>query len=387
MTRTSTFFLTLALAVTLPSAALACGGFFCDGNQPVLQRGERILFIPDGAVTTTIVEIQYQGQPEDFSWLLPVPASVTASDIGTAHASLFDQLEGSTAPVFFTGSPGGATSSPVLFQCGGSSGGGGDDDDDDIDSAEVSEAVLVGQADVGPYDVSVLDASSASVLQDWLDDNGYVTPANLDGAVQPYVSAGMRFVALRLEPTRFEGVIEPISFTAPTGPAIPLVLTSVAATTNMDVVAYVLSDEQYAPAGFQRIDFPWSQVEMIEELGMTDYTLRLEEAVEGLGGRAFVTEFAGPSDSQAGQIDAETADLLAQRPYLTRMRTLIDPDDMTFDPSFVPAPELSDVDNVHVLVDIGTSLAAAPLLLLLLAPAIARRRREQESVQPGRRSV
>lgn len=376
MNRTRAFFVTLFLSVALPGAALACGGFFCDGNQPVLQRGERILFIPNGAVTTTIVEIQYRGQPEDFSWLLPVPATVTADDIGTVHASLFDELESATAPVFFTGSPGGATNSPVLFQCGGSSGSSSSDDDDDIDDpSEVSEAVLVGEADVGAYAVSVLDVTSASVLQDWLDGNGYTTPANLDDVVQPYVAAGMRFIALRLEPSRFEGVIEPITFTAENGAAIPLLLTSVAATNNMDLIAYVLADEQYAPVGYQKIDFPWNSVEMIPGLGATDYTLLLEDAVEGLGGRAFVTEFAGTSSSQLQQVGDETAELLMSRPYLTRMRTLIDPSAMTFDPSFEPAPELADVDNVHVLVEIGTTLAAAPLLLLLLAPAIARRRR------------
>ena len=87
MTRTHTFLITVALATATPALALACGGFFCDGNQPVVQRAERILFIPDGDQTTTVVEIQYSGQPEDFSWLLPVPADRPRQDLTPAYVN------------------------------------------------------------------------------------------------------------------------------------------------------------------------------------------------------------------------------------------------------------------------------------------------------------
>ena len=55
-------------------SAQACGGTFCNTNTPVNQTAERIIFVdrPDGTVTA-VVEIQYQGSAEDFSWVLPVP--------------------------------------------------------------------------------------------------------------------------------------------------------------------------------------------------------------------------------------------------------------------------------------------------------------------------
>ena len=92
----------IASAITaLPSPARACGGFFCDNLDPVVQTAERILFRVNADDTvTTIVEIQYQGPPSQFAWVLPVAPGLTVEDITTAPAGLFDALEERTAPVF-----------------------------------------------------------------------------------------------------------------------------------------------------------------------------------------------------------------------------------------------------------------------------------------------
>ena len=39
--------LLLAAAASLPAEALACGGFFCDNNQPIDQAAEQIVFAVD----------------------------------------------------------------------------------------------------------------------------------------------------------------------------------------------------------------------------------------------------------------------------------------------------------------------------------------------------
>ena len=43
----SRFALTLGLALAIPNTASACGGFFCNPNEPVDQAGEDILFAVD----------------------------------------------------------------------------------------------------------------------------------------------------------------------------------------------------------------------------------------------------------------------------------------------------------------------------------------------------
>jgi hypothetical protein len=54
--------------------ALACGGLFCQ-NSPVDQNAERIIFTQNGDGTiSAIIQIQYTGFDDDFSWVLPLPS-------------------------------------------------------------------------------------------------------------------------------------------------------------------------------------------------------------------------------------------------------------------------------------------------------------------------
>ena len=89
----------LALGVLLcaPSAAYACGGFFCS-SIPVDQAGEHILFAVEGTKVTAHVQITYQGEAENFSWVLPLPNTPT---VAVGSDVLFQQLRAQTDPRFF----------------------------------------------------------------------------------------------------------------------------------------------------------------------------------------------------------------------------------------------------------------------------------------------
>jgi len=96
--------LALAALLGLPLPALACGGLFCSAARPipVEQSGERVLFEVDpvaGTVTTT-VDIQYSGDPQAFSWLLPIPTSdaMPVPELAVAPQNLLRDLELATRP-------------------------------------------------------------------------------------------------------------------------------------------------------------------------------------------------------------------------------------------------------------------------------------------------
>lgn len=82
-------FSSVAIIVTsalAADAALACGGLFCSGANPIVvdQSSERIIFeVLDSGDVRTMVDIVYQGRPEDFSWIVPVPDVPSALDVTT----------------------------------------------------------------------------------------------------------------------------------------------------------------------------------------------------------------------------------------------------------------------------------------------------------------
>src|SRR6478672_194752 len=89
-----------AASAWAPSAALACGGFFCNQSQPVNQAAEGIIFADNGDGTTTaVIQIQYQGPSKNFSWLLPISSVPKAdSDIGVASNVALQRLQAATNP-------------------------------------------------------------------------------------------------------------------------------------------------------------------------------------------------------------------------------------------------------------------------------------------------
>ena len=89
----------IAMNSVMTESAIACGGLFCDNTQPVNQAAERILFAPDEAedLMHMHVQITYQGPPDAFSWLLPVPPGTS---FGLSRPALFTALDNFYTPMF-----------------------------------------------------------------------------------------------------------------------------------------------------------------------------------------------------------------------------------------------------------------------------------------------
>src|SRR5689334_16627461 len=86
------------ITLLAPAPASACGGLFCNGAQPVNQAAERILFTENGDGTVTaVIEIQYEGPSEKFSWVLPVPGEPV---VGVSSKVALDRLQAATNPVY-----------------------------------------------------------------------------------------------------------------------------------------------------------------------------------------------------------------------------------------------------------------------------------------------
>ncbi|RME06187.1 MAG: DUF2330 domain-containing protein, partial [Deltaproteobacteria bacterium] len=95
---------TLLLAIwasmaALPPSVEACGGFFCS-RTPVDQRAERILFAVNEDTIAAIVQISYQGKPDDFSWILPVPSVPIAESLDVFPQVGITALDLATGPIF-----------------------------------------------------------------------------------------------------------------------------------------------------------------------------------------------------------------------------------------------------------------------------------------------
>lgn len=282
MERVARWCVVASLAAWAPSA-WACGGLFCDAVQPVDQSGEKILFVIDEAAESVEVHVQisYQGPSEEFSWILPVPST---PELFLSVDDGLSRLAAATNPTFI----------PVVEQVGRciqppfvalADKGSVDEDNGGVQ--------ITAESQVGPYDTQVLTATDATVLVQWLEDNGYDLPDGAIDRIRPYVAAGSSFVGLKLSKDRDVGDLAPFGVRyAGTEPVIPLQLTGVAAAPDMRLQPFVLGARRAVPENYLHVVVNELAVDWLNGAG--NYQDVITRAANEAGGLAFATDFAGP---------------------------------------------------------------------------------------------
>ena len=294
-----------SLVALTPGEAAACGGFFCDNvngvPQPVDQTGENILFVVDKAAGTVEahIQIQYTGDPAEFAWVIPVTA---IPDFSVGSELLFSNLLAGTVPTYsFTNtfdcqerdrSVGCAS---VELADGGSSltGGVGEFGDETGDNGGPT---IVKREIVGAYEIVVLQGGTAQELYDWLDDNGYAQDPDAPPILKQYLAEGFYFAAARLIHGSGVDELQPLVMTYKGDqPCVPLRLTRIAAMDNMPIRVFSLAGSRAVPTGYKHVEINEARLDWANFAA--NYTEVVRNAIDapGTDGKAFVTEYAGPT--------------------------------------------------------------------------------------------
>jgi uncharacterized membrane protein YgcG len=291
----------MALSLTLLAQtgdALACGGTFCASGptaMPVDQTGENILFAMDGGYVEAHVQIQYQGAAESFAWIVPMPA---VPQVTVGSQPLFQNLLNATVPSYgfntqfdSCGNIGLGAGGTASFGSGGGAGMSGGSD------AGAGPTVVYTKV-VGAFEVTVLQGGTAQEVSNWLGTNGYQSIDTAPAILENYVAKGFVFVAVKLFGGADLDEIHPLVFRYQgTEPCVPLELTAVAAVENMGVRAFFLGDDRVYPSNYKHVEL--NPVRLDWSLRASNYTQVVGRAVDSpvANGKAFVTEYAGPSAS------------------------------------------------------------------------------------------
>lgn len=319
--------------------ALACGGFFCQGS-PIDQNAERIIFTQnrDGTVSA-YVQIQYTGSAPEFSSILPIPEPIGEENLEVPEDAMaaFTELEVSTDPVFV---------SPEMPQCAV----------DLMRTTAIMAAMPEGDSvrifssgEVGPYGFDVVGSEDPDALVNWLRDNNYRVTPDMEPIINLYVQEQFVFLAMRLLPDSEVQDVQPIKLTYPSErPMIPLRLTAVAANQDMAVMVWIYADQQAKPVNYAELAIPYQDLTFFGFGGGSNYRTLMGERANDYGGQAFITEYAAPTRELAVSHPL-LQELSAKYPYVTRLNTVISPEEMAVDPIFDYDPQRKDISNIHDL--------------------------------------
>ncbi|MEZ4318021.1 MAG: DUF2330 domain-containing protein [Myxococcota bacterium] len=300
------------LAIVLSAAlspANACGGFFCNQSEPVVQKAERIVFAVDevGGWVETHVQVEYEGPSEEFAWIVPVQAQ---PELFLSTDVLFSTVGGQLQPRFdLEVVEEGRCRYPVHISlpCPGCS------NDYSLaaapENADVRGVDVLASDVVGPYDTVTLQADSVEALMEWLELNDYDIPSGAAASIAPYVSAEGYFVALKLTKGADVGDLAPLALRyAGDRPAVPIQLTAVAAADDLRLEVTVFGSRRAVPENYLHVRLNDAAIDWFT--GGANYLDVITRAADEAGGHAFATDFAGPSSILAPSF-AVDADLQA----------------------------------------------------------------------------
>ncbi len=315
---------------------LACGGFFCI-NTPVDQNAERIIFTQNGDGTVSAyVQIEYTGAAPDFSWILPLPDAINVEDVEVPEDAMaaFRELEAATDPIFVP---------PTLPECANVP-------LPAMAPAPAAASVQVfASGEVGPYGFDVVGSEDPDALVSWLRDNSYRVTEAMEPLIDVYVEEEFVFLAMKLRPDQGAQDVEPVKVTYPSRrPMIPLRLTAVAANPNMAVMTWIFADAQAVPVNYGKIEIANEELVFFGRGSSSNYRQLIGQKADELEGKAFITEYAAPA-SWLNVAHPLLQDLSNRYEYVTRLNTVISPEEMTVDPVFDYDSRLENVSNVRDL--------------------------------------
>jgi MYXO-CTERM domain-containing protein len=378
----------------------------------VNQQAEQIIFEVDEGTITAHVLIRYAGDPSQFAWIVPVPSVPELGLSPAAAFAMIDDATAPIVNVGFEDLcpvPEYECHQHVFPDCSSPSDGvsdgtgGGFDDDDGAGFADESGGGETGSGDdgappgidvidmqqVGSYETVTFTAAEADLAVQWLQENGFIVNDTMTPYMMPYVEAGMIFVAAKLEAGAGIDAIEPLRLTyADTNPMIPLILTAVASEPHLTVTTYIYDDVAYRPQVRPVAVIDPERV-AIDASGRINYPQLLSRTVDEIGGDGWVieygatpptTSFDDPSGCCVGDFDAcflggdsqcqcpdaefdaddcgaipgllDAIDLVNglanKHTRVTRLTTRISAEEMTFDPTFEPDPEMPLIDRLNV---------------------------------------
>jgi len=324
--------------------AEACGGCFAPPGPFTAVDGHRMVIALGVDETVLWDQFLYSGAPEEFAWVLPVPASGALVEI--ADDAFVDRIDEATAPIVQP-----ASSDPCGGAAGGCDGFGGAGG-----PPPVAGVTVLQRSTVGPYETVTLGAGDPDAMYTWLGYNGYAFPAEGVPALDHYIERGSAFLVLRLRPGAGVSAMRPVRvrFRGFMG-TFPLEMVTLGASGAVELSLWIIAEQRYAARNYPTVAIDPSQLVWDWADSTSNYDQVFEQTIDESGGRAWVTEYAGVL---AGTPLAQTlkqeaaADYAAASrvgvPYLTRLRTRMLVDHIDQDLELVPAAEAGDVPRTLV---------------------------------------
>jgi hypothetical protein len=194
-----------ALALTLtaaPAAADAFCGFYISGaGGELYNNATQVVLMRQGTRTVLSMQNNYQGPPQDFAMVIPVPVVLQETNVKTLPPDIFKRVDQLAAPrlvEYWEQDP--CWQPPVYrdrmpMKAGGAPRPAMKKPDAPKDLGVTIEAKFA----VAEYQILILSAKDSTGLDTWLRQEGYKIPKGAEPYLRPYVTGGSKFFVAKVD--------------------------------------------------------------------------------------------------------------------------------------------------------------------------------------------
>jgi hypothetical protein len=294
-----------ATALTPDDAQAFCGFYVSGSNEGLYNDATQVVLMRDGKRTILSMQNHYDGPPEDFAMVVPVPVVLKETHVKTLPHDVFKRVDQMASPRLVEYWEQDPCLAPNTF-------------DDNIvfaptttslrvqESAPQKPAVKIeAQFEVGEYEVVVLSATDSMALDTWLRAEKYNIPAGAEPMLKPYIESGMFFFVAKvnLKKVKREGgraVLSPLRFHYDTDTfQLPVRLGLLNARGPQDLIIHILARSQrYEAANLPNATIP-TNIEVKDAVNgrFAEFYAALFDATLEKNPKAVVTEYSWDAGS------------------------------------------------------------------------------------------
>jgi len=190
------------LANPAPTSAF-CGFYVSGSDADLYNNATMVVMMRDGTRTVLSMQNNYEGPPQDFAMVVPVPVVLAEEDVRTLPNEIFDRVDQLAAPRLVEYWEQDPCYDPYDY----------DEEPmpmaDSDDASEVSlrsrrapkdlGVTIEAKFQVGEYNILILSAKESNGLEKWLRQEKYNIPEGAAKVLRPYIADGMKFFVAKVD--------------------------------------------------------------------------------------------------------------------------------------------------------------------------------------------
>lgn len=285
-----------------PGTVRAFCGFYVGGaDAELVNKATMVVMMRDGTRTVLAMQNNYEGPPENFAMVVPVPVVLQEENVRVLGNEVFQRVDHLAAPrlvEYWEQDP--CYREPEY------------EDEPMAAMAESASApspsarardlgvTIEAQFVVGEYDIVILSARDSGGLDSWLRQEGYSIPDGAEPVLRPYVEADMKFFVAKVDVSKVRFVdgrvnLSPLRFHYDSEQfSLPVRLGTLNSSGAQDLVVHILAaDQRYEVANYPNVTVP-TNLDVADEVRerFGEFYAAVFDETLARNPRAIVTEYA-----------------------------------------------------------------------------------------------